>query len=149
MFSCEECAVFDGQSVLSGLGHCVLFCYAYNSTKEPWQQTSRPSFFQFWALVGLWVPVSCIVTSTVIHRSQGSRPADQHFSILGLCWSAGPCLLSCYYNSSTRQRQGPTDQQRPKIEKCWSAGLLPWLPCTTVVVKGQETGTNRPTEAQN
>ena len=52
--------------------------------KEPGQQTSRPAFFNFgplvvcWSLsVGLLVPVSCLISTTVVQGSQGSRPADQ------------------------------------------------------------------------
>ena len=139
---------FDGQSVLSGLGHCVLFCYAYNSTKEPWQQTSRPSFFNFGPLVVWW---SLPLVLLLVQSYKGAKAADQQTSIFQFWASVGLLVpVSCfYYNSSTRQRQGPADQQRPKIEKCWSAGLLPWLPCTTVIVITQETRTSRPAEAQN
>ena len=47
------------------------------------------SLSYFYILWPLWWTAS----ATFIFRSQGSRPADQHFSILGLCWSVGPCLL--------------------------------------------------------
>ena len=66
-----------------------------------------------------------------------------------VCWFAALAPLYCCSSNKTRDRdqqtnrQGPTNQQRPKIEKCWSAGLLPRLPCTTVVLIWQETGTKK------
>ena len=82
-------------------GLLALVSYLITTTVMHRSQTSRPAdqqtnIFQFWASAALLVPVSCIIITIVVQRA---RPTDQHFSILGLCWSAGPCLLSYYYYS--------------------------------------------------
>ena len=58
--------------------------------------------------------------------NQGNRPTDQHFSILGFCWSAGLLVpVSClyYYYSSTKE-PGQQTQQTSMFQLWAAAGLL-------------------------
>ena len=109
-----------------------------------WSQVLGP----WCVVVGLWSGAakgqqSQHFSILVLKMSQGSRRADQQFSILALCWSAGPCLLSsCYYNNTKKPGQQSSRPAFFNLGLRWSAGPCLLSSCNYNNTKkpGQQTG---------
>ena len=121
------------------------------SGPRSWSPNLKPLVTGPWSLVrGCWSlvwsgegPTEPAFFHFGPQMSQGSRRADQQFSILAFCWSAGPCLLSsCYYNNTKKPGQQSSRPAFFNLGLRWSAGPCLLSSCNYNNTKkpGQQTG---------